>query len=132
MSMTDPIADMLTRIRNAGSAKHQKLDMPLSKVKLAIADVLKSTGYIKNFKVIEDDTQGVLRVYMKFDAEGAPVIHEITRVSKPGRRHYVGHDEVPTVKSGLGCAILTTCKGVVSDAQAREAGVGGEVVCTIW
>lgn len=132
MSMTDPIADMLTRIRNAGIAKHQKVDMPLSKIKLAIANVLKECGYIKNLKIIEDDNQGILRVYMKFDAAGAPVIHEITRVSKPGRRQYVGHDEVPTVKNGLGCAILTTCRGVVSDAQAREAGVGGEVVCTIW
>ena len=132
MAMTDPIADMLTRIRNAGMAQHPKLDIPSSNVKVAVAEVLKNLGYIKNFKVISDDLQGVLRVYLKYDDNNRNVIHEITRVSKPGRRVYVGHDEVPRVKSGLGAAILSTSKGVMDDVAAREAKVGGEVLCTIW
>ena len=108
MAMTDPIADMLTRIRNAGMAQHPKLDIPSSNVKVAVAEVLKNLGYIKNFKVISDNLQGVLRVYLKYDDNNNAVIHEITRVSKPGRRVYVGHDEIPRVKSGLGAAILST------------------------
>jgi small subunit ribosomal protein S8 len=132
MAMTDPIADMLTRIRNAGMAQHPKLDIPSSNVKVAVAEVLKDLGYIKNFKVISDDLQGILRVYLKYDDNNRNVIHEITRVSKPGRRVYVGHDEVPRVKSGLGAAILSTSKGVMDDVAAREAKVGGEVLCTIW
>jgi small subunit ribosomal protein S8 len=132
MAMTDPIADMLTRIRNAGMAQHPKLDIPSSNVKVAVAEVLKTLGYIKNFKVISDDLQGILRVYLKYDDNNRNVIHEITRVSKPGRRVYVGHDEIPRVKSGLGAAILSTSKGVMDDVAAREAKVGGEVLCTIW
>ncbi len=132
MAMTDPIADMLTRIRNAGMAQHPKLDIPSSNVKVAVAEVLKNLGYIKNFKVISDDLQGVLRVYMKYDDNNNAVIHEITRVSKPGRRVYVGHDEIPKVKSGLGAAILSTSQGVMDDVTARDAKIGGEVLCTIW
>ena len=132
MAMTDPIADMLTRIRNAGMAQHPKLDIPSSNVKVAVAEVLKNLGYIKNFKVISDDLQGILRVYLKYDDNNRNVIHEITRVSKPGRRVYVGHNEIPRVKSGLGAAILSTSQGVVDDVAAREAKVGGEVLCTIW
>jgi small subunit ribosomal protein S8 len=132
MAMTDPIADLLTRIRNAGMAKHSKLDIPSSNVKVAIAGVLKELGYIKNFKVVSDDLQGVLRVYLKYDEQSQAVIHEITRVSKPGRRVYVGHDEIPRVKNGLGAAILSTSQGVMDDVTAREAAVGGEVLCTIW
>ncbi len=132
MAMTDPIADMLTRIRNAGMAQHPKLDIPSSNVKVAIAEVLKDLGYIKNFKVISDDLQGVLRVYLKYDEQNNTVIHEITRVSKPGRRVYVGQDDIPRIKNGLGAAILSTSKGVMDDAAAREAQVGGEVLCTIW
>ena len=130
--MTDPIADMLTRIRNAGMAQHPKLDIPSSNVKVAVAEVLKNLGYIKNFKVISDDLQGVLRVYLKYDDNNKAVIHEITRVSKPGRRVYVGHDEIPRVKSGLGAAILSTSQGVMDDVTARDAKIGGEVLCTIW
>jgi small subunit ribosomal protein S8 len=130
--MTDPIADMLTRIRNAGMAQHPKLDVPSSNVKVAIAEVLKNLGYIKNFKVISDDLQGVLRVYLKYDEQNNNVIHEIVRVSKPGRRVYVGQGEVPRIKNGLGAAILSTSKGVMDDAAAREAKVGGEVLCTVW
>jgi len=132
MAMTDPIADMLTRIRNAGMAQHPKLDIPLSTVKVAIAEVLKDLGYIKNFKVINDDIQGVLRVYLKYDEQNSTVIHEITRVSKPGRRVYVGQDDIPRIKNGLGAAILSTSKGVMDDVAAREAKIGGEIICTVW
>jgi small subunit ribosomal protein S8 len=132
MAMTDPIADMLTRIRNAGLAKHQKLDIPSSNLKVALASVLKDLGYIKNFKVVSDDKQGVLRIYLKFDDSNQHVIHEVKRVSTPGRRVYVSKDEIPSVKNGLGCAILSTSKGVLGDVAAREAQVGGEILCTIW
>jgi small subunit ribosomal protein S8 len=132
MAMTDPIADMLTRIRNAGLAKHQKLDIPSSNLKVALATVLKDLGYIKNFKTVSDEKQGVLRVYLKFDSDNQHVIHEIKRVSTPGRRIYVGKDEIPMVKNGLGCAILSTSKGLLPDAAAREAQLGGEVLCTLW
>ncbi|MEZ4598434.1 MAG: 30S ribosomal protein S8 [Syntrophotaleaceae bacterium] len=132
MAMTDPIADMLTRIRNAGLAKHPKCDIPASKLKVAVAEVLKDLGYIKNFKTAADNKQGVLRIYLKFDSEDKHVIHEIKRVSTPGRRIYVGKDEIPVVKNGLGCAILSTSKGVMHDAAAREAQVGGEVLCSVW
>ncbi len=132
MAMTDPIADLLTRIRNAGMAQHPKMDIPSSNVKVAIAEVLKDLGYIKNFKVINDDLQGVLRLYLKYDGQNTAVIHEITRVSKPGRRVYVGQDEIPRIKNGLGAAILSTSKGVMGDVAAREAKVGGEVLCTVW
>jgi small subunit ribosomal protein S8 len=113
-------------------AQHPKLDIPSSNVKVAVAEVLKNLGYIKNFKVISDDLQGVLRVYLKYDDNNNAVIHEITRVSKPGRRVYVGHDEIPRVKSGLGAAILSTSQGVMDDVTARDAKIGGEVLCTIW
>ena len=132
MAMTDPIADMLTRIRNAGLAKHQKLDIPSSNLKVALASVLKDLGYIKNFKVVSDDKQGVLRLYLKFDDSNQHVIHEVKRVSTPGRRVYVSKDDIPSVKNGLGCAILSTSKGVLGDVAAREAEVGGEILCTIW
>jgi len=132
MAMTDPIADMLTRIRNAGLARHQKVDMPSSNLKVAMATVLKDLGYIKNFKTASDDKQGILRLYLKFDAENQHVITEIQRVSTPGRRVYVGKDDIPPVKNGLGAAILSTSRGVMDDVSARQAEVGGEVLCTVW
>lgn len=132
MSMTDPMADMLTRIRNAGMAKHAKLDVPSSNVKVAVATVLKDLGFIKNIKVITDSKQGILRIYLKYDANQEPVIHEIKRISTPGRRMYVGKDEIPKVKNGLGASILSTSKGVLDDVSARQAQVGGEVICTVW
>ena len=132
MSMTDPIADLLTRIRNAGMAQHPQMDIPSSNVKVAIAEVLKELGYIKNFKVISDDLQGILRLYLKYDGQNTAVIHEITRVSKPGRRVYVGQDDIPRIKNGLGAAILSTSKGVMDDVAARDAKIGGEVLCTVW
>jgi small subunit ribosomal protein S8 len=131
MAMTDPIADMLTRIRNAGMAKHSKVDIPSSNLKVAMATVLRDLGYIKNLKTISDDKQGILRVYLKYD-ENQHVINELQRVSTPGRRVYVNKDEIPRVKNGLGAAILSTSRGVLDDAAAREAQVGGEVLCTVW
>ena len=132
MSMTDPMADMLTRIRNAGMAGHAKLDMPSSNVKVAVATVLKNLGYIKNSKVISDSKQGILRIYLKYDDNQQPIIHEIKRISTPGRRVYVGTDDIPRVKNGLGASILSTSIGVLDDVSARQAKVGGEVVCTVW
>lgn len=132
MSMTDPIADMLTRIRNASMAKLQKVDIPSSNLKVSIANVLRAEGFIKNYKVIADQKQGILRVYLKFIDEKDPVINEIKRVSKPGGRRYTKSDEIPRVKNGLGVAILSTSKGILADKVAREAGVGGEIICTVW
>lgn len=132
MSMTDPIADLLTRIRNANMVKLQKIDIPSSNVKVNIAQVLKQEGYIKNYKVIADNRQGVLRVYLKFIDEKDPVINEITRISKPGSRTYVDSESIPTIKNGLGIAILSTSKGIMTDASARQAGIGGELLCTVW
>lgn len=132
MSMTDPLADMITRIRNGGVARHQKVDIPSSNQKVAVATALKEQGYIKNFKTIKDEKQGVLRVYLKFDELNQPVIHEITRVSRPGRRVFVGKDEIPLVKNGVGCAVLSTSRGVLNDSTARESQIGGEVLFTVW
>jgi small subunit ribosomal protein S8 len=132
MSMTDPIADMLTRIRNANMAKQQKVDIPSSNLKVSIASVLRSEGFIKNFKVIADEKQGILRIYLKYIDEKESVFTEIKRISKPGSRVYVKGDCIPKVKSGLGVAIISTSKGVITDKSAREAGVGGEILCSIW
>ncbi|GFE59217.1 30S ribosomal protein S8 [Geobacter sp. AOG1] len=132
MSMTDPIADMLTRIRNASMAKLQKVDIPSSNLKVSLANVLRSEGFIKNYKVIADQKQGVLRVYLKYIDEKDSVINEIKRVSKPGGRRYVKGDEIPSIKNGMGIAVLSTSKGILTDKAAREAGVGGELICTVW
>jgi small subunit ribosomal protein S8 len=132
MAMTDPIADMLTRIRNAGMAKHPKCDMPSSNMKVAVVTVLKDLGFIRNFKVVSDGKQGVLRVYLKYDSDNKHIIHALDRVSTPGCRVYVGKDDIPVVKNGHGSAILSTSKGVLHDIAAREAQVGGEVLCAVW
>jgi small subunit ribosomal protein S8 len=132
MSMTDPIADMLTRIRNANMAKHQKVDIPSSNLKVSIANVLRNEGFVKNYKVIADDKQGILRIYLKYIDEKESIFSEIKRVSKPGGRVYVKSDNIPKVKSGLGIAILSTSKGIVTDKTAREFGIGGELICTVW
>jgi small subunit ribosomal protein S8 len=132
MSMTDPIADMLTRIRNGIMAKLQKVDIPSSNMKVSIANVLKAEGFIKNYKVIADQKQGILRVYLKYIDEKDPIINEIKRISKPGGRRYVKSDSIPSVKSGMGIAVLSTSKGIITDKTAREAGVGGEIICTVW
>jgi len=132
MSMTDPVADMLTRIRNANMVKLQKVDIPSSNLKVNIANVLKQEGFIKNYKVISDNLQGVLRIYLKYIDEKDSVINEIKRVSKPGGRVYTKAEDIPVVKNGLGVAILSTSKGIITDNAARQAGVGGELICTIW
>ncbi|RII29336.1 MAG: 30S ribosomal protein S8 [Geobacter sp.] len=132
MSMTDPIADMLTRIRNANMVKLQKVDIPSSNLKINIATVLKQEGFIKNYKVISDNLQGVLRIYLKYIDEKDSVINEIKRVSKPGGRVYKKAEDIPVVKNGIGVAILSTSKGIITDNAARQAGVGGEILCTIW
>ena len=132
MSMTDPIADLLTRIRNAAGAKHQKVDVASSTLKVNIATVLRAEGFIKNFKVIADNKQGILRIYLKYIDDKDSVINEIKRISKPGSRVYVGSDDIPRVKNGMGIVILSTSKGILTDKSAQEAGVGGELLCTVW
>ena len=132
MNTTDPIADMLTRIRNANSAKHKTVDVPNSKMKTAIAEILFKEGYIKSFELINDETQGIIRITLKYDEKGARVIDGIKRISKPGLRVYAGKEELPRVLNGLGTAIISTSKGLKTDKEAREAGIGGEVLAYIW
>ena len=132
MHITDPIADMLTRIRNANSAKHDTVDVPASKMKKSIAQILLDEGYIKNFQLIDNGTQGVIRIALKYNAGKEKVISGLKRVSKPGLRVYAGADELPKVLRGLGIAIVSTSKGVMTDKKAREAHVGGEVLAFIW
>ena len=129
--MTDPIADMLTRIRNAHQASHKWVDMPVSKQKIEIAKLLEQSHFVHAHKVLEDGRFGVLRVYLKY-FDGKPVIRHLERVSRPGRRHYVGKDSIPRVRNGLGIAILSTSAGVMSDRAARSQGVGGEVMALVW
>ncbi len=131
MAFTDPIADMLTRIRNANSAKHPSVDIPASKMKKKIAEILYEEGYISKFESIDEGVQGVLRVELKYDGN-TRVITGIKRISKPGLRVYVNKDEVPKVLGGLGTAILSTSSGVMTDKAARKMGVGGEVICFVW
>ena len=132
MHITDPIADMLTRIRNANNAKHDTVDVPASNMKKAIAQILLEEGYIKNFQLIGDGTQGVIRITLKYNAGKEKVLSGLRRVSKPGLRVYAGADELPRVLRGLGTAIVSTSKGVMTDKKAREAHVGGEVLAFIW
>ncbi|QRN85360.1 30S ribosomal protein S8 [Clostridia bacterium] len=132
MVMTDPIADFLTRIRNANTAMKATVEIPASKMKKALAEILKEEGYIKNWEFVEDSLQGVIRVYMKYGENREHVISGIKRISKPGLRVHVGKDDVPQVLNGLGIAILTTSKGVMTDKQARTNGVGGEIICYVW
>ncbi|MBM14814.1 MAG: 30S ribosomal protein S8 [Nitrospina sp.] len=129
--MTDPIADLFTRIRNGQMVGHPRVDVPGSKMKSRIVEILKDEGYIKNFRYYEDGKQGILRVYLKYQ-NSKPVIRGIKRVSKPGRRNYVNRDTIPKVLNGLGVAIVSTSAGIFTDAQCREKGVGGEVVGHIW
>ena len=132
MNITDPIADMLTRIRNANSAKHKTVDVPASKMKTAIAEILFKEGYIKSFEVINNENQGIIRITLKYDEKGTRVIDGIKRISKPGLRVYAGKEELPKVLNGLGIAIISTSKGLKTDKEAREAGIGGEVLAYIW
>ena len=131
-AVTDPIADMLTRIRNGIRARHARVEMPSSNLKVEIARILKDEGYIGNFKVAEEGKKKTLRISLRYDADGVSVISVLERVSKPGRRVYVGSKEVPNVLGGLGVAILTTAGGVMTGKAARRAGVGGELICHVW
>lgn len=131
MTMNDPVADMLTRIRNAGAAGHRRVDMPVSTFKTEIARLLRDHHYIQDFRVLDDGLHGLLRVYLKYHND-RPVIREMRRVSKPGLRRYVKAREIPRVKNGLGMAILSTPRGVMSDGEARRARIGGELVAVIW
>jgi small subunit ribosomal protein S8 len=128
----DTIGYFLTRIRNASLAKHEKVDIPSSNMRVGIAEVLKEEGYIRHFKVVRDDKQGMMRVYLRYDEKGSPVINEIRRVSRPGRRQYVNKTDIPKVRSGFGLSILSSSKGVVSGKQAETENVGGEILCTVW
>ncbi len=132
MSMTDPIADMLTRIRNAAKAGHASVDIPASRIKEEIARILRDHHYIRGYRGIEDNRQGILRVYLKYAEDEKPVFHRLERVSRPGLRRYVNAGEIPRVKNGLGIAIISTSAGIVSDREARRRKVGGEILCTVW
>jgi len=129
--MTDPIADLFTRIRNGLMVRHPRIDVPGSKMKARIVEILKEEGYIKNFRIYEDDLQGIIRVYLKYSGDQS-VIRGIKRISKPGRRNYVKRDAIPKVLNGLGLAILSTSSGVMTDHECRERGVGGEVLGHVW
>lgn len=132
MQVTDTIADMLTRIRNAGTAKHETVEVPASNMKKAIARILLDEGYIKSMDVIEDDKQGTIRIKLKYTAEKKSVISGLKRISKPGLRVFMGKDEVPKVLGGLGIAILSTSKGIMTDKTARNESIGGEVLAFVW
>ncbi|HLQ73129.1 MAG TPA: 30S ribosomal protein S8 [Bacillota bacterium] len=132
MTMSDPIADMLTRIRNANVVRHERLELPASKLKNEIADILKREGYVRDYEVIEDNKQGVLRIFLKYGDNRERVITGLKKISKPGLRVYAKADEVPRVLNGLGTAIVSTSKGVLSDKEARSQAVGGEVLAYIW
>ena len=132
MTMTDPIADMLTRIRNANTVGHKTVEIPASRIKKSIAGILLEEGYINGFEVIEDDKQGVIKIEMKYGPAGEKVINGIKKISKPGLKVYAKACDVPRVLGGLGIAIISTSKGVVSDKEARKMGVGGEVSCYVW
>ncbi len=130
--MTDPIADMLTRIRNAIQARFEKVDIPSSKMKVEIARILKEEGYITDYRVIKDNKQGILRIFLKYDENKRSAISGLKRVSRPGLRIYRDKESIPKVLSGLGVAIISTSKGIMTDRQARKVGVGGEVICFVW
>lgn len=132
MTMTDPIADMLTRIRNANNAGHKTVEMPASKEKKAIAEILLEEGYINKVDFIDDDKQGIIKITLKYGENKSKVIAGLKRISKPGLRVYAGNKEIPKVLNGLGVAIISTSKGVLTDKEARRAGVGGEVICYVW
>jgi small subunit ribosomal protein S8 len=132
MALTDPVADFLARIRNSIRARHQKMDVPASKLKLELARILKEEGYIANFKVTEENGHKLLRVYLKYGANSEAAISNLARISRPGCRVYVGRNEIPRVLGGLGINILTTPRGVMTGRQARKEGVGGEILCEVW
>ena len=132
MSMSDPLADMLTRIRNAGMVRYETVDIPMSNLKVGVAKVLRQEGYIKDYQIIEDNKQGTLRIALKYGPNNERVISGIRRISKPGLRKYVKADDIPKVLSGLGISILSTSKGIITDREARRLCVGGEILCEAW
>ncbi len=132
MSMTDPIADMLTRIRNANKAQHDSVEIPSSKIKYALARILREEGFIKHFKYIRNRRQGVLKISLKYGPNRERVINDIQRVSRPGRRCYCGREEIPRIRGELGVTVLSTSKGIMTGRRARQEGVGGEVICNVW
>jgi small subunit ribosomal protein S8 len=132
MSVSDPVADFLTCVRNAIGAKHRKVDVPASRIKTEIAKVLLRERFINNFKVIENTQQGMLRVYLKYTGDDTPVITGVRRVSKPGRRVYVPKTRIPRVMGGMGISVLSTSRGLMTDREARDSGLGGELVCQVW
>jgi len=129
---SDPIADLLTRIRNASRAEHEKVDIPSSKLKVRVAELLKDEGFIKNFRVLDDTKQGTLRVYLKYGPGNEKVISGLVRISTPGRRVYVAHDKIPSILGGMGVALVSTSRGVLTDRDARKERVGGEVLAYVW
>jgi small subunit ribosomal protein S8 len=132
MTMTDPIADFLTRIRNAVQAGKDRCDVPASKVKLELSKILQEEGFIRTFKVLEEGPQGTLRLYLRYSSDGEPAIHGVERVSRPGRRVYRPVSDLPAVRGGIGVSVVSTSKGLMSDARAREMRLGGEVMCSVW
>jgi len=133
MGMTNPLADMLTRLRNANKARHEKVDVPASNLKVHVARILKDEGYLKNYKIIKDGKQGILRIYLRFEGEAKrPVITGLRNISRPGLRRYVKKAEIPSVLRGLGLSILSTSKGILTDKEARRLNVGGELLCLVW
>lgn len=132
MSMSDPIADMLTRIRNAILVSYDTVDIPNSKIKLNLAKILKNEGFIKNYKVIKDNRQGILKIFLKYDEKGGSLISGLKRVSKPSARIYAKNDQIPLILNGYGVNILSTSKGLVTDKEAKKTGIGGEIICSIW
>ena len=132
MSASDPVADMLTKVRNAAMARHEKVDVPASKLKLEIVKILKTEGYIKNFKKVQEDGKNILRIFLKYDDDNNPVIHGVKKISTPGRRVYSGYKELPRVYNGYGTIIVSTSSGVTTGKKASEKMIGGELVCTVW
>ena len=132
MSMTDPIADYLTRIRNAIQAGHRRVDIPASNVKKRMTEILYEQKFIRNYIIIDDGKQGIIRIFLRYDKDGSSVIHELKRVSTPGRRYYVGVNELPRVKNNMGIAMISTSRGIMTERQARREKVGGEVLCYVW
>jgi small subunit ribosomal protein S8 len=130
--MTDPIADMLTRIRNAQMVFHEAVDIPHSKLKTKLAEVLKSEGYVRSFRVISDGRRRFIRIFLKYDEKGTPVIEGLKRISKPSRRVYIGYDDIPKVLNGYGVNLISTSKGILTDREARKMRVGGEILCSVW
>ncbi|MBR5944278.1 MAG: 30S ribosomal protein S8 [Lachnospiraceae bacterium] len=132
MSVSDPIADMLTKVRNAAMSRHEKVDVPTSKMKLEIVKILKTEGYIKNFKKVNQDGMNVIRIFLKYDEQNAPVIHGIQKISTPGRRVYSGYKDLPRKYNGYGTVIVSTSSGITTGKKASEKMVGGELICTVW